>query len=161
MDERARFQYSVGSLMLSMVPLAVVFGLASLASRAGWMVWVLAVIVGIGPAVGALVGGWNGMGRGFGWFLIVGLCVYASAFMVMIWTYLLAVAAGQGDGPRTWSVCGALVLGGAGPVIGGLKRGWKGVLNGLAVGMALMMAFFFVVLAVIVAVVLVREHLVR
>lgn len=156
-----RFQFSVGNLMLSMVPLAVVFGLASLAREAGWAVWLVAISVGIGPAVGALVGGWDGMGRGFGWFLIVGLCVYASAFMVMIWSCVLAVIFTGSTSPQTGSVYGALLLVGAGPVIGGLKSGWKGVLKGLAVGMAVMMAMFFVVLVGIVAVVLAREYLGR
>jgi len=147
--------------MLAMVPLAVVFGLASLAREAGWAVWLVAISVGVGPAVGALVGGWNGMGQGFGWFVIASLCVYASAFMVMIWSCVLTVIFTGSVHTQTWSVYGALVLVGVGPVIGGLKGGWKGVLNGLGVGMALMMAMFFVVLGGIVAVVLVREHLVR
>jgi len=161
MDGQRRFQFSVGNLMLMMVPLAVVFGLASLNSGAGWGVWVVAVTVGVGPAVGALVDGWNGMVRGFGWFLMVALHVYASAFMVMIWSCLFTVAAGEGAEPQAWSVCGALLLVGAGPVIGGVKGGWKGAMKGFAVGMALMMAMFFVVLVGIVAVVLVREHLAR
>jgi hypothetical protein len=161
MDERRRFQFSIGNLMLAMVPLGVVFGIASLAREAGWAVWLVAISAGIGPAIGALVGGWDGMGRGFGWFLIASMCAYASAFMVMIWSCIFTVIFTGSMHSQTWSVCAALLLVSAGPVIGGMKRGWKGVLNGLAVGMAVMMAMFFVVLVGIVAVVLVRERLLR
>lgn len=62
MTERKRFQFSIWNLMVMMVPLAVTFWLASLAREVGWAVWLVAIGVGIGPAVGALIGGWNGMG---------------------------------------------------------------------------------------------------
>ena len=80
MDERKRFQFSVWNLMLMMVPLAVVFGLASQAPDKNWVVWLSAVVIGGGPAVGALVGGWKGMIRGLlltiGWlWLPVVMCL--------------------------------------------------------------------------------------
>ena len=54
--------------MLMMVPLAVVFGLASQAGSAlDWKIWVGCLCVGSAPAIGALVGGWRGMKRGLGW----------------------------------------------------------------------------------------------
>jgi len=77
MDARKRFQFSVGNLMLMMVPLAVVFAVVSVVMRtqAGQGALVLAVLVGLGGAIGALVGGGEGMRkgllRGLGLFIVV------------------------------------------------------------------------------------------
>jgi lipase maturation factor len=67
LDGPRRFQFSVWNLMLMMVPLAVVFGLASQVAEKGWVVWLCAVVIGGALAVGALIGGWSGMRRGFSW----------------------------------------------------------------------------------------------
>lgn len=71
---RRRIQFSIWNLMLMMIPLAVVLGLASQSLEKSWMVWFSAVVVGGGPAVGALIGGWKGMIRGLlltiGWLLL-------------------------------------------------------------------------------------------
>src|ERR1051326_2380200 len=98
MDGARRFQFSVWNLMLAMVPLAVVFWLAR-ASGAGWVVWLLALYVGCWPAVGALIGGWSGMGIGLAWLFVVSLYVYVVAGVVIMWSGFAQVLGGGGGGP--------------------------------------------------------------
>jgi hypothetical protein len=143
MDERTRFQFSIWNLMLSMVPLAVVFSLASLARDAGSWVWFAAVIVGVGPAVGALVGGLAGMGRVVFWTVLVAVWSPAVLFLA----YLVQPFISDELGPQLWGVCVALspVIGGA--VIGARRGGRRWALVGLCMGMILVIALIVVLFA--------------
>jgi hypothetical protein len=79
-----RFQFSVWNLMLAMVPLAVVFGLASQVNAAGRMVWVVAALIAAGPAVGALIGGWKGMAGGILLAIGIGLLAWLAIVFEMV-----------------------------------------------------------------------------
>src|SRR5215831_6066368 len=65
MDRPDKFRFSLANLMLMMLPLAVAFWVARQASGNGsWIVWVIMLVIAIGPAIGALGGGWRGMAKG-------------------------------------------------------------------------------------------------
>jgi len=126
MDERKRFQFSVGNLMLSMVPLAVLFGLASRAGAVDVRVWIALLYVGLWPAAGALVDGWRGMLRGLGWFVVGTVVVGVLLELIfMLSLYIEAIAGVTPATPEGWSVAVAAVLLGVGPAIGAVRGGWR------------------------------------
>jgi hypothetical protein len=93
MVERKRFQFSVWNLMLMMVPLAVVFAVWSVVARnqSGKGALALTTLVGVGGAIGALVGGWKGMRKGL--LLGLGLFIVAASVEVVILLVIAAVRA--------------------------------------------------------------------
>src|SRR5262245_8258976 len=127
MREQRRFQFSVGNLMLMMVPLAVVFGLASQAGPLAPAVWILGGYVGCWAAVGALVGGLRGMLLGLGWFVVVNIgFAGALELLFMLAIYIDAIAGKVPATPEGWSVGVAVLLLGVGPAIGAMRSGWRG-----------------------------------
>jgi hypothetical protein len=94
MDERKRLQFSVWNLMLMMVPLGVVFGLASQAGSLAPAVWILGLYVGCFAAVGALVGGLRGMLLGLGWFAVANIVLGAVLFLLSTLAIFVGAIAG-------------------------------------------------------------------
>src|SRR6478752_9180787 len=78
-----RFQFSIWNLMLMVLLWAVLFWNARQNVQGGPGVWIGAVVIGIAPAIGALVAGWKGMGQGLGWFLVV--YVIGLAIVGIVW----------------------------------------------------------------------------
>lgn len=125
MDGR-RIQFSVWNLMLMMVPLAVVFWLASQAGSAlDWKIWAACLYVGCGPAIGALVGGWRGMKVGLGWIVVGQFFVLAFVACVVDVAYLIQFGAGEGASLQVWSVGLAVLALGEIPLIGVVIRRFK------------------------------------
>src|SRR5262245_25414942 len=137
MDERKRFQFSVWNLMLAVVPLAVAFSLASLVRGAPLWVWVVAAVIGIGPAVGALVDGAKGMGRVVAWSAVVVVYSYAFLLVALVWSYLVQAVIGSEPRPRLWSVCVPFLAIMTGAAIGARREGRMGALRGLGMGICL------------------------
>jgi hypothetical protein len=158
MTERVRIQFSVWNLMLAVVPLAVAFSLASLVRGAPWWVWVVAAVIGIGPAVGALVGGSNGMGRVVAWSAVVVVYSYVFLLLALIWSCLVQAVIGSKTGPQLWSVCVPLLAIMAASAIGARKDGRMGALRGLGMGVCLVVATIVVLFVVFMAMLLMRAH---
>lgn len=123
-----RIQFSIGNLMLMMVPLGVVFWFARQASEERWLVWLVALSIGIWPAIGALMGGWKGMGQGLVWFVRMYLVSAAIGGLVLLLAMCIQAVSGVDvSGPQVWSVGVAALLLGIGPAIGAARGAWPGV----------------------------------
>lgn len=79
MDEGNGFQFSLRNIFLMMLPLAVLF--AGMAHQAGMIL--SGGIVLVSAAVGALLGGWDGMGRGIVWSIVWTLV--CSVVILIVW----------------------------------------------------------------------------
>jgi hypothetical protein len=83
MDARKRIQFSVGNLMLMMVPLAVALSVAGYAMRhrgaAGMVYAAGAVVIGFGGAVGMLTGGRGRMYFG----IAIGVCIWLAIVVAL------------------------------------------------------------------------------
>jgi hypothetical protein len=125
MDERKRFQFSVWNLMLMVALWSVLFWNARQNVQGGAGVWIGAVVIGIAPAIGALLAGWKGMRKGFGWFLVV--YVIGLAVVGIVWglAFLIqAVSVGALAEPGPWSLCAAAVMVSVLPAVGAIVS-WR------------------------------------
>jgi hypothetical protein len=125
MSERRRFQFSIWNLMLMVLLWAVLFWNARQNVQGGPGVWIGAVVIGIAPAIGALVAGWKGMGQGLGWFLVV--YVIGLAIVGIVWGLgflIQAVSVGAVAEPGPWSLGAAAVMVSFLPAVGAIVS-WR------------------------------------